>query len=162
MFIFVRTLSHCSINEGESNLWRKIDDRNRIFSSLSFSKPKVPAVLLLANSLYENNTSANKYSGGITIIFRRHNFSASHAIAGLFAIPVNSWQLEELVYTDVTLIPGLTTIKWWFSNGYSYDQIPKQSQLVYLIHFAQLSMLITSAENPSHFYHLSSFSNQAC
>ena len=24
VFIFVRTLSHCSINEGESNLWRKI------------------------------------------------------------------------------------------------------------------------------------------
>ena len=106
MFIFVRTLSHYSINEGESNLWRKIDDRNRIFSSLSFSKPKVPAVLLLANSLYENNTSANKYSGGITIIFRRHNFSASHAIAGLFAIPVNSRQPEELVYTDLALIPG--------------------------------------------------------
>ena len=57
VFIFVRTLSHCSINEGESNLWRKIDDRNRIFSSLSFSKPKVPAVLPLANSLSENNTS---------------------------------------------------------------------------------------------------------
>ena len=90
MFIFVQTLSHYSINEGESNLWRKIDDRNRIFSSLSFLKPKVPAVLLLANSLYENNTSANKYFGGITIIFRRHNFSASHTIAGLFAILVNS------------------------------------------------------------------------
>ena len=55
-----------------------------------------------------------------------------------------------------------TTIKWWFSNGYGYYQIPKQSQLVYLIHFDQLSMLIKSAENPSHFYHLSSFSNQAC
>ena len=40
--------------------------------------------------------TANKYSGGITIIFRRHNFSASHAIAVLFAIPVNSRQLEEL------------------------------------------------------------------
>ena len=50
-FIFVRTLSHWTINEGESNLWRKIDDRNRIFSSLSFSKPKVPAVLPLVNSL---------------------------------------------------------------------------------------------------------------
>ena len=24
VFIFVRSLSHCSINEGESNLWRKI------------------------------------------------------------------------------------------------------------------------------------------
>ena len=57
MFIFVRTLSYCSVNEGESNSWRKIDDRNRIFSSLSFSKPKVPAVLPLANSLSENNTS---------------------------------------------------------------------------------------------------------
>ena len=32
----------------------------------------------------------------------------------------------------------------------------------YLIHFDQLSMLIKSAENPSHFYHLSSFNNQAC
>ena len=30
--------------------------------------------------------------------------------------------------------------------------------MVYLIHFDQLSMLIKSAENPSHFYHLSSFS----
>ena len=29
---------------------------------------------------------------------------------------------------------------WWFSNGYGYDQIPKQSQLVYLIHFDQLSL----------------------
>ena len=54
------------------------------------------------------------------------------------------------------------TLKSWFSNGYGYDQIPKQSQLVYLIHFDQLSMLIKSAENPSHFYHFSSFSNQAC
>ena len=53
------------------------------------------------------------------------------------------------------------TLKSWFSNGYGYDQIPKQSQLVYLIHLDQLSMLIKSAENPSHFYHLSSFSNQA-
>ena len=32
--------------------------------------------------------------------------SASHAIAGLFAIPVNSPQPEELVYTDLALIPG--------------------------------------------------------
>ena len=48
----------------------------------------------------------------ITIIFRRHNFSASHAIAGLFAIPVNSRQPEKLVYTDLALIPGKTTIKW--------------------------------------------------
>ena len=45
---------------------------------------------------------------------------------------------------------------------YGYDQISKQSQFVYLIHFDQLSMLVKSAENPSHFYHLSSFSNQAC
>ena len=30
--------------------------------------------------------------------------------------------------------------------------------MVYLIHFDQLSMLIKSAEKPSHFYHLSSFS----
>ena len=34
--------------------------------------------------------------------------------------------------------------------------------MVYLIHFDQLSMLIKSAENPSHFYHLSSFSIRAC
>ena len=52
--------------------------------------------------------TANKYSGGITIIFRRHiKFSASHAIAGLFAIPVNRRQPEELVYTDLALIPSL-------------------------------------------------------
>ena len=50
--------------------------------------------------------TANKYSGGITIIFMRHNFSASHAIAGHFVIPVNSEQPEELVYTDLALIPG--------------------------------------------------------
>ena len=30
------------------------------------------------------------------MIFRRHHSSASHAIAGLFAIPVNSRQPEEL------------------------------------------------------------------
>ena len=50
--------------------------------------------------------TANIDSGGITIIFRQHNFSASHAIAGLFAIPVNSRPLEELIYTDLVLIPG--------------------------------------------------------
>ena len=45
------------VHKIKSNLWRKFDDRNRIFSSLSSSKPKVPAVLPLANSLSENNRS---------------------------------------------------------------------------------------------------------
>ena len=38
--------------------------------------------------IYTMSITANKYSGCITIIFRRHNFSASLAIA----IPVNSRQ----------------------------------------------------------------------
>ena len=42
----------------------------------------------------------------VVLLFRRHNFSASHAIAGPFAIPVNSRHPEELVYTDLALIPG--------------------------------------------------------
>ena len=57
--------------------------------------------------------TANIDSGGTTIIFRRHNFCASHAIAGLFAIPVNSRPPEELVYTDLALIPGYR----WPSSG---------------------------------------------
>ena len=45
------------------------------------------------------------YASVLLSKFRDHPF-ALHVIAYRFAIPVNSGQLEELVYTDLTLIPG--------------------------------------------------------
>ena len=42
----------------------------------------------------------------------------SYCPNSVIAIPVNSRQPEELVYSDLALIPGYTTIKWWFSDGY--------------------------------------------
>ena len=107
------SLSHYIAYEEKTNAVKKKDRFTKYYNPNVREKNKWPYLRKFLIQLKFNfqlkpfhDYSSIPSSGGITIIFRQHNFSASHVIAGLFAIPVNSRQPEELVYTDLALIPG--------------------------------------------------------